>query len=151
MIHLAIFFILTHQEPFHSIGSVSFSISGGSLLLLGNTLQRIHHQALHFFGFVIGLIGSRISLSSTGHHFPFLVVKRVKVPDKAMNYIMLLCSDCGYYPHFVDMICILLIFRSCGYYLHFVDLSSFHGYYLYWSHYELRSSYFLFYPLRLLI
>ena len=49
-------------------------------------------------------------------------MQRVKVPDKVMNYIMLCCSSCKYYPHFVeyphfvDIICILWI------YFHFVDI-----------------------------
>ena len=43
-------------------------------------------------------------------------MQRVKMPDKVKTYIMLFHSDCGYYPHFLD----ISAFR--GYYLYFVDI-----------------------------
>ena len=56
-------------------------------------------------------------------------MQRVKVRDKVMTWIMLFCSDCGYYPHFVDTIRIFLISTFRGYYPHFVDIYAFCGYY----------------------
>ena len=46
----------------------------------------------------------------------------VKVPDKVMTYIMLFCSDRGYYPHFVDLHVPWILSAFCGYYPHFVDI-----------------------------
>ena len=77
------------------------------------------------------------------------------MPDKILTQITFF-SDHGYYPNFVDITRILWIFTFRDYYPYFVDVSSFSGYYphlvdivdisvfsgyyIYWSHYQLRIS-----------
>ena len=57
-----------------------------------------------------------------------------KMGNKVMTYITLFCSDCGYYPHFMDFHVPRILSAFHGYYLHFmdiVDISAFRGYYFY--------------------
>ena len=76
-------------------------------------------------------------------------IQLVKVYDKVITQIKLFLTDCGYYMYFVDLDVPWILSSTHGYYPHFVnivDISSFSGYYLYLSHYKLRSNYFLSYP-----